>query len=276
MTSTLQPVSFKKGRKSLPRISTPYVPGRHSERFWSENENQILREHYPSKGFAFCANKLPNRTRTAIYGQVNKLGLRRDGKQAPRQKHDHAALDAEIMLAWPDFERPARAINGVKALATQLGKPHWIVSQRCLKLGLTAPHKKEPNWTDAEDALLHRVPLHDPGKASEIFKAHGFRRSPAAIMCRSKRKEISRRYRETLSARMAAEILGLDNKTVSQLCIDGLIEATRRPSQRLPQQGGAPHSITRTALRKFVIEHVERIDFRRVDKFELVKLLTTT
>ncbi len=89
-------------------------------------------------------------------------------------------------------------------------------------------------------------------------------------MVRCKRVGLSRRYKETFSARTAAAILGMDNKTISQLCLDGVIKAERRNSKRLPQQGGAPHSITLRALRQFVIDHVERIDFRRVDKFALV------
>lgn len=90
-----------------------------------------------SSASGFLALTLPNRTRTAIYGQVNKLGLSREGRPAPKQKHDRAALDAEILKARQDFEKPARAVNGVKALMQQLGKPLWIISQRCVRLGLT-------------------------------------------------------------------------------------------------------------------------------------------
>jgi hypothetical protein len=122
--------------------------------------------------------------------------------------------------------------------------------------------------------LLEHVPRHDPDKASEIFKAHGFHRTPTAIMIRCKRVGLSRRYKDTFSARTAAEILGMDNKTVLQLCIEGIIKAERRSSRRLPQRGGSPHSITPKALRQFVIDHLGRIDFRRVDKFAIVRLLT--
>lgn len=41
------------------------------------------------------------------------------------------------------------------------------------------------------------------------------------------------------------------------------------------QQGGSPHSITPQASRQFVIDHLERIDFRCVEKFALARLLTT-
>ena len=74
--SGLRPVSFKKGRKFLPRLSTPYVPGRHAKRYWTDEENQILREHYPTKGFPFCASRLENRSKLSIYQQANKLGLK--------------------------------------------------------------------------------------------------------------------------------------------------------------------------------------------------------
>ena len=48
----------------------------------------------------------------------------------------------------------------------------------------------------------------------------------------------------------------------------------RRPLPRLSERrhklGDAQH--TPKALRRFVIDHLERIDFRRVDKFELVRV----
>ena len=273
--SELRPVSFKKGRKFLPRLSVPYVPGRHAKRYWTDEENKILREHYPTKGFPFCASRLENRSKLSIYQQANKLGLKFMQRKGEYVRHDYAALDADIRRLWPDFEKPYRAVSGVKALAKQLGKPHWMITQRLRRLGLTVAAIKEPNWTPAEDALLEHVPRHDPDKASEIFKAHGFHRTATAIMVRCKRVGLSRRYRDTFSARTAAAMLGMDNKTISQLCIEGIIKADRRSSRRLPQQGGSPHSITPKALRQFVIDHLERIDFRRVDKFAIVRLLTT-
>ncbi len=82
---SLERVSFKKGREHKPRLSAPYVPGVHSEKYWTEEEDQILRDHYPGKGFAYCASKLPNRSKTAIYGRVQKLGVKRDGSTAAKK-----------------------------------------------------------------------------------------------------------------------------------------------------------------------------------------------
>ena len=69
------------------------------------------------------------------------------------------------------------------------------------------------------------------------------------------------------SAQTAAKVIGWDNKTVSEYCLRGLIKSDRRKTKPLPQQGGDPHSIERADLRQFVIENLELIDLRRVDKF---------
>ncbi|MDG3006437.1 hypothetical protein [Paludisphaera mucosa] len=274
---TLERVFFKKGREHKPRLSAPRVPGHRDERYWTDEENQILSEHYPTKVLSCCANLLPARTKSAIYGQVGKLGLKRSGQQQKksRSREEFAALDAKITEMWPTLKVPKGDLSGVKELARQLDEPRWVVSDRCTRLGLTRPRKKEPKWTAAEDELMKRVPLHDPDKCSEIFRAHGFTRTATAIMVRAKRINLSRRNTETFSARSAALVLGLDNKTVSEYCLKGIIKSSRRGTKRLPQQGGDAHSIERADLRQFVIEHLELIDFRKVDKFALVDLLVS-
>lgn len=274
---TLERVSFKKGREHKPRLSAPYVPGVHSEKYWTDEEDQILRDHYSEKGFAYCAEKLPNRTKSAIYGRVGVLGIKRNGQQqrASRSSEEYAELDARITEAWPTLVIPKGDLSGAAELARQLGVPRWLVSQRCNKLGLTRPRKKEPPWTAAEDDLMKQVPLHDAEKCSEIFRAHGFNRTATAIRVRAKRLSLSCRQRGAFSATAAAKILGLDGKTVAVYCLNGTIKSTRRGTKRLPQQGGDAHSIERADLRQFVVDNLELIDFRKVDKFALVDLLVS-
>jgi len=274
---SLERISFKKGREHKPRLSEPYVPGVRDERYWTDEEDQILRDHYADKGFAYCANRLPHRSKGAIYGRVGALGIKRSGKQQrkSRSKAEYAELDAKIAELWPTIEIPKGDLSGMNALAEKLSQPRWLISQRCRYLGLTRPRKKEPKWTTAEDELMKRVPLHDPDKCSGIFRAHGFNRTATAIMVRAKRINLSRRTHGTFSARTAAKVIGWDNKTVSEYCLKGLIKSGRRKTKRLPQQGGDPHSIERADLRQFVIDNLELIDFRKVDKFALVDLLVT-
>nr|WP_295468869.1 hypothetical protein [Mesorhizobium sp.] len=93
-------------------------------------------------------------------------------------------------------------------------------------------------------------------------------------MVRAKRIDLSRRFNEGLSARQAARILGVDDKTLTASCISGELKASKRADNRLPQQSGSRWIIDPVDLRRFVIDRLERIDFRKVDKFELVHLLT--
>lgn len=273
MKGTLTPVSFSRRQAPEPRLTPPYVPGKRHERYWTEAELDVLRAHYAEKGMAYCGALLPHRSRASIYGTAKKLGLGRGGRQDRRSYRDsYPELDAAIRAAWPELE----GRGAVQALADRLDYPRWLVSQRARVLGLASPHRKEPRWTPAEDALLAKVPLHDPDRAAEQFRAHGFRRSPAAIMCRCRRLGLSRRYRGSLSATAAAEILGVDSKTVTLWILEGLIPAGRRGTKRLVQQGGDAHAIQPADLRRFVVDHLARIDIRKVEKFAFVALLTGT
>lgn len=269
---TLKPVSFKKGRAHEPRLSEPYVPGKRHPRYWTEEEIAILREYYPVGGVDACHVHLPNRRVQQIYSKASLLGIKCD-RHTERQRWELTEdRKAQIMDEWPVL---AGKKGGVAALADRMGVPrHWL-SQQALKLGLAMPHKKEPPWTAAEDDLLRTVPLHNPRRCSEIFRDHGYHRTPASIMVRTKRQSLSRRAtHEGLSATKAAAILGVDNKYITSACISGSLVASRRGTKRLPQQGGDVWEIKPADLRQFVIDNIERIDIRKVDKLDFVDLLT--
>ena len=267
---SLAPVSFKTGRTHAPRLSPKREPGRASERFWTEAEDAILREHYGEVGARGCAMRLPGRAARHIYARARKLGLRFEG-MAERVSHAGRLDDDVIRAGWAEL----RGRGAVQAFADRLGVPRPALSQAALRLGLTMPHKKEPVWSEAELALLPRAPLHDLKRAAALFAAHGFTRSPSSIKVKAARLKLSRRAtRETMSAGAAGKLLGVDSKTVTSWILAGDLAADRRDDARLPQQGGSAFAITAAALRAFVIEHLERIDIRRVDKFAFVALLT--
>lgn len=272
---SLQPVSFRKGRTHLPRLSKPYVPGKHDPRFWSDDELDIIRRYYPTGGASACLAHLPaHRTGSGVYSQAKKLGLRSKIGGGPKVKIE-VPPDFDEMLtdAWSQLDAGKK--GAVNALAERLSVPRWWLSQRARKLGLTKPHRKEPPWTAAENALMAKVPLHNPDRCAEIFRELGYSRSPSAIAVHAKRVGLSRRFNEGLSARQAARILGFDDKTLTAYCISGELKATKRDDNRLPQQGGSRWVIKPADLRQFVVDKLERIDFRTVDKFELIRLLTT-
>jgi hypothetical protein len=261
-------VSFRKGRERQPRLSTPYVPGKRSLRYWTEAEIAVLEKHYETRGPVHCLSLLPNKSMAKVYAQASKLRLREPAAGGERTRIG-TQFDVAILEAWPTLA----GRGAVSGLADKLGIKRSAVSQRALALGLTLPHRKEPPWTSAEEDLLRKAPLHNPDRASALFAAHGFRRSPAAIMVRSKRLNISRRFRGALSATAAAKILGVDSKTMCAWIAAGDLSAGRRGTQRLPQQGGDVWTIDHAELRRFVIDNLDRIDIRKVDKHAFVALI---
>lgn len=272
---SLEPVSFRKPRESAPRLSKPYVPGKHDARFWTAEEKAVLERYYPEGGAAACMAHLPpHRTMSSVYGQAKKQGL--EAKVGGGPKHriiPPEGLDDEMRAAWPLMSGDKK--GEVNAFADTRGLPRWWITKRAMALGLTQPHKKEPPWTAAEDALLGRLDLTDLDKASATFREHGFARSPTAINVRAKRKGIARRStRATFSATEAAKILGIDSKGVTAEILRGDLVATKRQDKRLPQQGGSSWDITPADLRDYIVTFLERVDFRKVDKFEVVALLT--
>lgn len=271
-SSPLTPVSFRKNREHMPRLSEKRIPGRHSDRFWTEEEKKIIRDVYPSGGLIAVLARLPNRSKSGVYLQAAKLGLSRGGGQMRRIRHEPPPnFEETLRERWAE----ATGRGSVAALAEELGVPRFWLSQQACKLGLTVAHKKEPPWSAAEDELMKKVPLHDPERCAEIFQGHGFLRSPTAIAVRAKRLNLSRRRKSDMfTATQAAKILGVDNKTLSDWCIKGELRATRRDDRRLPQQGGAAWQISPTDLRDFIVAEIARLDIRKVERVAFVDLLT--
>lgn len=272
----LTPVSFRRPVEPKPRLSTPYIPGKRDQRYWTDSEIAIVRENYPTGGASACVAKLgPNRSARTVYQQAHKLGLEGPRKQRgkPREVHPITPeIDETIRREWSLLDGKKR--GEVSDLADRLGLPRWFLSKRATKLGLTMPHKKEPPWTAAEIALMAKVPLHDPHKCADIFREHGFRRSETAIVVKAKRLDLSRRAtREEWSATRAAKVLGVDGKTMTRWILEWGLPATKRADKRLPQQGGSSWDIKPADLRRFVIDNLQHIDLRKVEKFGFVALI---
>ena len=271
MMADLTPVSFRKGRAHAPRLSEPRQPGRRHDRFWRPDEDEVIRAKYPQHGAAACISLLEGRGMRAIYVRARALGVRFLGQAKYRV---YAKPDDETVRSrWAEL----KGRGSVLALAEDLGVPRVWLSRRALQLGLTMPHRKEPPWSAAETALMRSAPLHDPKRASRFFAEHGFDRTPAAIMVRAKRLELSRRdSRGTFSGTAAAKLLGIDSKTMTSWILAGDLEASRRDDRRLPQQGGSSFDIEPAELRRFILDNLERIDLRKVDKFAFVALIAAT
>lgn len=272
---SLNPVSFAKPHRREPRLSAPYIPGKRDKRFWTDEECDIVRRYFPDGGAAACLARLADhRTPSGVYGQAKKLGVKAKGAAADRRRHAATPeLDEQIREGWRRMDAGRK--GAVAELAEQLQVPRWWLTKRLTALGLTIRHRKEPRWTAAEDALMHKVPLHLPDKAAAIFREHGFQRSPTAIVVRAKRLDLSRRAtRPELSAMRAAAILGVDAKFVTARILAGELPAKKREDRRLVQQGGSSWDIQPTELRRWIIDNIDVVDLRKVDKIQFVALIS--
>lgn len=266
--SALQPVSFKNGRGHQPRLSAPYVPGKRSPRLWSDSDIAVMKEWYPKGGAPAVLARLPHKTLSGVYNRAQILGLtsgRSDRIKAP------AGFDDRLRKFYENGD--GRAKGECNAFADKEKLPRWWVTKRATKLGLVKPHRKEPPWTKRELALMPKLPLHDIDKCAEIMRQHGFRRSPTAIMVKSKRLNLSRRFREAMSAQAVSRILGIDSKGVTAEILRGDLKAGRRKTKRLVQQGGDWWTVSAAQLRRYILDHLERIDLRKVDKVAFVQIV---
>lgn len=271
----INPVSFARPRQYQPRLSVPYVPGKRDKRFWTEEEIEIVRRYFSEGGAAACLARLPaHRTSSGVYGQAKKLGVKASRAPTGRRRYIVSPdLDEKIREGWRAMDAGRK--GAVAELAKQLQVPRWWLTKRMTFLGLTIRHKKEPRWTAAEDALIREVPLHQPDKAAKIFREHGFQRSPTAIIVRAKRLALSRRAsRQELSATRAAAILGVDAKYVTGRILTGELPARKRDDRRLAQQGGSSWDIKPADLRRWIIDNIDVVDLRKVDKVPFIALIS--
>jgi hypothetical protein len=271
---SLKPVSFAKGRAHEPRISAPYVPGKRDKRFWTDDEKAIIRQYFPEGGAAACLARLPaNRTPSGVYQQARLMKITSSASTPHKGRYEATPeLDERIRQEWQQLDAGKKGV--VNDLADRLGVPRWWLTKRLTHLGLTHRHKKEPPWTPAEDELMKRAPLHHPDKAARMFREHGFSRSPTAIVVRAKRLNLSRRAaREELSARGAAKILGVDDKFITARAISGELVATKREDKRRAQQGGSAWDIKPADLRQWILDNIDVVDLRKVDKVSFILLL---
>jgi hypothetical protein len=158
-------------------------------------------------------------------------------------------------------------------LARRLNIPRWKVSRRARELGLMLTYKKEPDWSPKEIEILERGSCKGPEKIQRLLAKDGFRRSVTAIIVKRKRLQLFRADTDYYSATSLAQALGIGVPIVIRWIEKGCLVASKKGTKRTPQQGGDSWLIHHKDVRKFVVEYVSEIDFRKVDKHWLVDLL---
>jgi transposase len=183
--------------------------------------------------------------------------------------------DAEIAAVYREQANTRKDQAPVRALAKKMGLPRWKVSKRAQKLGLVSVNRYSPErvWTEAEMEILKAHAGVSYERIQVKLRAAGFVRGQAAIQLKIKRT-IGYKPREGYTARSLAKLFGIDDHSITAWIEKGLLKAEHRGRRRTAAQGGDQWLLQEEDVRSFVIKHVEVVDFRKLDKFWLVELLT--
>jgi hypothetical protein len=189
-------------------------------------------------------------------------------KFAPDERIDEALIRAYEKLHRGD-------IGAVKATAQRLGLTYGWAKWRAMKLGCIRP-KQGAFWSEEEDVILAEYAELGLKTVQNRLRAAGFNRSQSAILGRCERRRIHREHPELMTASAAADLLGLDNKTVGRwIRTDGL-KATKRRLQTPEDEPGSPQNwaISRKNLAAWLRDHPGQWDVHRVrDHYWIVELL---
>ena len=170
------------------------------------------------------------------------------------------------------MEACSKKNHPVRDLAKKFGVPRWKISRRAAQLGLYTKKKKEPTWSEFELKLLERQARYSPETIQRKLKKHGYHRSVIGIVLKRKRM----RFLQNLKGQSATSLslcFGVDSKRITRWIKDGSLKAKKKGTNRTERQGGDAYYIKDSCVREFVINFVDEIDFRKIDKYWLVDLL---
>jgi len=203
----------------------------------------------------FCSNACKNQ------------GFRRPQKL--RKHNITAEADARIR----DLYRQAPENGAVARVARELGLPRWKVTRHAISKGYIAKTSKSPDWEPEEESILREYAHRSPENIQKHLAAAGFKRSTTGIVLKRKRLFLPSQL-PGYSGRQLAKGLGEDEHFVTRAITEGRLAAERRGTRRVPAQGGDAWYILPDAIRRFIKDYLETIDFRKVDKFFVVDILT--
>ena len=157
-------------------------------------------------------------------------------------------------------------------LADRLKLPRWKVTRHAIRHGWVQKQRKEPNWTEREIEILERWAHITPERIQLRLKAAGFTRSACGIVLKRKRLRLLGNLRGQ-SARSLAECFGVDVHFVRRAIQEGRLKAKKRGTARTDKQGGDMWFIKDKDIREYILENVNEIDIRKVEKHWFVDIV---
>ena len=175
-------------------------------------------------------------------------------------------MDNEIRHTYAiNTDNSPRLIN----LAKKLNMPRWALYQRALKIGAVTSSQQKKKWTDQEITILKKNAHYAPLTIRKRLERAGFQRSLASIVLKRKRMRLFSNL-EGMSACLCAEFLGVDLHWVLKHIKSGFLKGE---VIRYDREGKVNYYVREKDIRKFIINHPELIDLRKVEKYYFIELL---
>lgn len=185
-------------------------------------------------------------------------------------------FEAELREVYENrvrMERPSSKYAPAAELAKKYGIPRWKVSRCAMLLGLTATtRRKMPPWSEAELQLLSKSSHLTPHAIAARFRRAGYVRSEAAIVIKLTRTG-ARALADVYTSREVSDIFGVDSKVIRKWIGENCLAAERRGTARVGTQLGDIWNITTEAIRQMIKHYPELVDFRKIDKYFVARLL---
>jgi hypothetical protein len=236
---------------------------------WTQAELDVLRAHYVADGIYACLSRLPARSKGTAMNYASKLGLYRQKRHAPAQKHNDM-LDAAIKRLYSSSTTKNDA--AVRDLAKRWNVTRQYISRRALLLGVRPPLRptERAAWTPEEDELLEQHVAKSPEALQRIFARHGFKRTPSACASRRLMLELSPTDDpDVMTARALAQAMGCSEQTVTRWIRTGQLKAKSYHDDVHKSRW----CIQRRHIREFLIRNAEW-DHRRCNRDWLIETLS--
>lgn len=238
-----------------------------ANRFWTNREVDLVRQHYTAGGVPELLPLLPGRTAKSIYQRAGLLrlhGPKGHGGGAKVRLPRTPEID-DAITRWHGDGAHSEALSNLSR-ATMRPR-HWL-QIRARELGLTAPRYKPEQWAEVEDAIVRERVGQTPHTISRALRVAGHDRTVSAVASRMKRMGVSRVDPDKMTPSDVVELFGVNRSTVLRW-----IERDMLAVKRQGKPSGSPHTITRVALRTFALDNVAAYKLGRVDPHWFVDLI---
>lgn len=243
---------------------------------YTESEIAAIRARYATEGARRLAAEMGRDPRN-VSARARALGLQICPQRANHHRRHRWTDDEDLYLRqeWPKVYRRESG-KTTAHMAHHLGVSVTQLRSRVARLGLRRSRIKDTMWSEAEDNLLHELYHLCVEVVQKKMAKKGFRRTIAAIQVRRNRLGLLvSESTNTYTGHGLARLLGCSPPSISRWIRLGLLRATPRGESVIDCTGavGDRWIITPQAARRFIVEHVARIDLSRADRFWLVDLL---